>query len=273
MRSPHRLSLVLQVVVIASVLSAPAFAQPDPQATYEKFRRWVTQLPPEVDENDILEQYRRVLAAEGESAVDIARDLRLIEQQGQRLEIERWNRILTADSPAFNTDPNRFLVEVIRALPPGKALDVGMGQGRNAIYLAQQGWDVTGFDPADRAVAVAEATAKRLGLSLTTRVQRDDEFDFGKAQWDLVVMTYVAVRELVPRVYDGLKPGGLVVIEGFHRDATQNASIGGAVVFDTNELPEMFKQFRILRYEDVDDDADFPVRKMRLVKLLAQKPL
>ena len=77
---------------------------------------------------------------------------------------------------------------------PGRALDVGMGQGRNAIYLAQQGWDVSGFDPADKAVALAQQEAKRLGVSLRTQIVGDDEFDFGRNQWDLIVLSYVGVR-------------------------------------------------------------------------------
>jgi len=57
-----------------------------------------------------------------------------------------------------------------------------MGQGRNALYLAQQGWEVTGFDPAEKAVAAANAEAGRLGLKLTTLTVGDEELDFGKGQ-------------------------------------------------------------------------------------------
>lgn len=193
-------------------------------------------------------------------------------EQGQRLEIERWNRILTATPPSFNTQPNAFLIEMTRGLPPGKALDVGMGQGRNAIFLAQQGWEVTGFDPADKAVAAAQEQAKQLGVKLTALVLRDDQFDFGKEQWDLIVLSYVSLRHLVPRLFDALKPGGLVVIEGFHRDATKAAPIGGGVVFDTNELLRLFDRFRVLRYEDTEGQADFGMRRTRMVRLCAQKP-
>src|SRR5262245_27594799 len=49
----------------------------------------------------------------------------------------------------FNLKPNRLLVEAVKDLKPGLALDVGMGQGRNALYLAQQGWEVTGIDLAE----------------------------------------------------------------------------------------------------------------------------
>ena len=119
---------------------------------------------------------------------------------------------------------------------PGRSLDVGMGQGRNTIYLAQQGWDSVGFDPADRAVADAQERAKALGVKITAIVARDTNFDWGESQWDLIVLSYVGAREFVDEVTRALRPGGMVVVEAFHRDATKAASIGGAVVFDTNEL-------------------------------------
>jgi ubiquinone/menaquinone biosynthesis C-methylase UbiE len=66
--------------------------------------------------------------------------------------------------PQFNHKPNAFLVECVRNRRPGKALDVGMGSGRNSLYLASHGWDVTGFDIADVAVAQARHRAKKLGV-------------------------------------------------------------------------------------------------------------
>jgi SAM-dependent methyltransferase len=239
---------------------------------YEKFRTWTTQQPSGGRAPDLLDRYRAVLATEGLSAAEIERHIHVITEQGQRLEIERWNRMLTAPTPTFNTRPNAFLVEMTKSIAPGKALDVGMGQGRNAIYLAQQGWEVTGFDPADQAVAAAQEQAGRLGVKLTTFVLRDDQFDFGTERWDLIVLSYVGMRHVVSRVHQALRPGGLVVVEGFHRDATKTASIGGRVVFDTNELLQLFDRFRIVRYEDTEGVGDFGLRYTRLVRLCAQKP-
>src|SRR5438445_3611367 len=80
----------------------------------------------------------------------------------------------------FTRKPNAFLVEMTRQRKPGRALDVGMGQGRNSIYLAQQGWDVTGFDPADEGVRQAREEAKRVGVKLRAEVTTFQEFDFGE---------------------------------------------------------------------------------------------
>src|SRR6266516_1309735 len=70
------------------------------------------------------------------------------------------------DGDVFSRKPNAFLVEMTRQRKPGRALDVGMGQGRNSIFLAQQGWDSVGFDPADKAVASAQEQAGKLGVKI-----------------------------------------------------------------------------------------------------------
>jgi SAM-dependent methyltransferase len=278
MKAPWRVVVLTTICVALAVphasshAQAPATIQSSDAQIYETFRAWVNGLSPDAQAGDPLGAYQKVLAGQGLPAPEIDRQIRLIGEQGQRLEIERWNKILTSPTAAFNRKPNAFLVEMVRGVTPGRALDVGMGQGRNAIYLAQQGWTVTGFDPADKAVALAEEEARRLGVKLTTKVLRDDQFEFGKDQWDLVVLSYVGARDLAARVFDTLKPGGFVVVEGFHRDSTRTARIGGAVVYDSNELPKIFERFRVVRYEDTEGIADFGMDKMRLVRLFAQKP-
>lgn len=189
----------------------------------------------------------------------------------EQREVERWNQILTAETPRFNTSPNAFLVEMTRGRTPGRSLDVGMGQGRNAIYLAQQGWDSVGFDPAERAVAAARTRAKGLGVRVTATVAPMTDFEWGDAQWDLIVLSYVGGRECVNDVQRALRPGGMVLVEAFHRDATTTRSIGGSVVFDTNELLGLFPDLRVVRYDDAEAPADFGRGTTRVVRLAAIK--
>lgn len=194
-----------------------------------------------------------------------------LKAMGDRAEVERWNRILTAPTPRFNTAPNAFLVAMTKGVKPGRSLDVGMGQGRNTVYLAQQGWDSVGFDPADRAVAAAQDAAKKLGVHITTQVARAEDFDWGTAQWDLIVLSYVGAREFSDKVVRALKPGGMVIVEAFHRDATKAHPIGGAVVFDTNELLNIFRGLRVVQYEDTTAKGDFGLEETRVVRLAAIK--
>jgi 2-polyprenyl-3-methyl-5-hydroxy-6-metoxy-1,4-benzoquinol methylase len=84
------------------------------------------------------------------------------------------------DGIPFPRNPNRFLVEMTKGLKPGWALDVGMGRGRNSIYLAKQGWEVTGFDASGEGVRLAQSEADRLGLKLSASVATFEQFDFGE---------------------------------------------------------------------------------------------
>jgi len=215
--------------------------------------------------------YRGRLISEGSSEAEAdATVATLTRWSPEELEVAMWNIRLTGGR-GFNTDPNQFLVRMLETLEPGKALDVGMGQGRNAIYLAQQGWDVTGFDPADLAVESARQAADSLDLEINTVVARGEDFDWGEEQWDLVLLSYAGGRQYVEQVTRSLRTGGVVILEAFHLDATKNSSIGRGVVFETNELLELFKHFRILHYEDVEAVGDFGQRQTRVVRLMAQK--
>src|SRR5262249_26354340 len=148
----------------------------------EALRAWLTAQPADVQQADDAAVFRRYvvfLQSQGKSAAEAAATVESLRKIGDRAEIERWNRILTAPTPAFNTAPNAFLVDMIKGVRPGRALDVGMGQGRNTIFLAQQGWDAVGFDPADRAVAAAQQRAAQLGVKITAHVARAEDFDWG----------------------------------------------------------------------------------------------
>ncbi len=265
-----------RLCLLATLFLALLWAQqpaPEGTQTYEQFRRWISMQPVDVQRGpDVHAKYREHLRTTGLNDAAIDAQLDLIRKHGQRLEVERWNRILTAEKPTFNTAPNAFLVEMAKGRKPGKALDVGMGQGRNAIWLAQQGWETTGFDPAERAVAAADAMAQKLGITLYTQVAGAEQFDFGRNRWDLILLSYVGGREFKDRIMQALRPGGIVVVEAFHRDATKGRSIGGGVVFDTAELPLLFKDLRVVRYQEPLSIADFGQTRVRVVQFCAEKP-
>jgi SAM-dependent methyltransferase len=184
-----------------------------------------------------------------------------------------WNEIyLGYIRKAFNPKPNAFLVEAIKGIRPGKALDVGMGQGRNSVYLATQGWDVTGFDPAEAGLAIARQLASKARVIITPILMGMEDFAWGKDRWDLIALIYVPFRGYINEIRAALKPGGIVVVEAFHHDASQDRKIGGGVVFDKGQLRELFAEgFEIVRYEEPVAMADFGMEPMRLVRLVARK--
>ena len=255
---------VTAAIVAAGFLSPPGRAQVREFDFYAEFREWRMALPPETRNqvDDVLRRYREKLTRDGLDATEIDRRVTVLRSRRNELEADFWNRFFTAPNPGFNTEPNAFLVSVAEKRKPGRALDIGMGEGRNALYLAKLGWDVTGFDPAGKAVAIADERAKKLGVKLTTRVALDTEFDFGTEQWDLILYSWVSPFASAKKAIAGLKPGGIVVLES------------GSMLFPRKDvLPELFAPLRVVQNSEVRAASDFfERREMDILRFVAEKP-
>jgi len=183
-------------------------------------------------------------------------------QEARKSSEPYWDDVYSHNQAIFSHQPTELLRYAVKDRPPGKALDIGMGQGRNAIFLAQQGWDVTGFDPSVEGVRQAQDTARKLKLHLSASVAREEDFDLGRDKWDLIVMTYVRRlnSEDASRIEQALKRGGILAYE--------NNNVG-----ERNELLRLFLRFRILRFEDVDTHTDWhPQKKLQVERLICEKP-
>jgi len=163
-------------------------------------------------------------------------------------------------------------VEVAKSLTPGLALDIGMGQGRNAVWLAEHGWEVTGLDISGE--SVRQTTAAKSKLRVVHRAAED--FPIGEAEWDLIAGIYVhgiMLREST-RIIAGLRPGGLLVIEGFHRDVMKlgiEGLTGGLLGYKSNALLRHYLPLRVQRYEECVALADWRRIEAPIVRLLARK--
>ena len=178
------------------------------------------------------------------------------------------------ENPAFNLEPNAFLVAVVKDLKPGTALDVGMGQGRNALFLARQGWRATGFDVSGVAVRKAREAARTTRVDLSARVQSAEEFNWGEERWDLIVVTYFPrLRNVMPQIVASLTRGGHLVVEAYHADIVLDrpAGAGAGVTFQSGELRTLIAPLSVVRYEEPRERADWGMFETRLVRLLAQK--
>ena len=203
----------------------------------------------------------------------------------QQLEAIRFDHLyLDPNQSRFTTDPSAFLVAMTKDLKPGRALDVAMGQGRNVLYLASQGWDVTGFDIAEEGLKVAQANAARAGLSIKTVKAGWDDFDFGHEQWDLICFIYtdapVMDPHFVARVRDGLKPGGLLLMDRPYRSLDHPEPQWPETEADkANAWLKAWSDLQIVYYEDTTGVGDWQqtavrrqeYRQLRLVHMLARK--
>jgi len=191
---------------------------------------------------------------------------------GVTAERDRWNEIFD-QGIGFNLKPNQLLVDTLKGKKAsGTALDLLMGQGRNALYMAAQGWKTTGVDISDEGIRQAKAEAAKQKLRLEALLADVDYYDLGKNKWDVITLIYAGDdAKLVERARAALKKGGLFICEYFHSDSEIGRS--GAGGWDTGELAALFKDgFDIVKDEVVEDNADWAgMRKTKLVRFVARK--
>lgn len=181
---------------------------------------------------------------------------------------EEWNATYL-EGHDVNPRPSQLLVDVVKGRRPGTALDVAMGQGRNTLYLASQGWRVTGFDISDIGIRMAQLAAAERKLHIEAIDADEATYDYGTDKWDLVALFYTCCDgKQVENVRRSLRRGGVVVVEGFHEQP------GARVYVPSEQLAALEAGFTVLRDEVVDDVSDWgpPDVKAKLVHLVVQKP-
>jgi SAM-dependent methyltransferase len=143
-----------------------------------------------------------------------------------------WDDRYATDEYRFGTQPNRFLEDCVHLLPPGaKVLSLGEGEGRNAVYLAGLGCDVTAVDCSAVGLAKARRLASGRGVALTTVTADLNDYPIQPAAWDAIInfFCHMPTAERAPlhqRVVAGLKPGGAYILELFNPDQPRFGSGG-----------------------------------------------
>jgi SAM-dependent methyltransferase len=140
------------------------------------------------------------------------------------------------------------LTEFRDRLPKGDALDIAMGYGRHAIYLAEAGWNVHGIDRDPEAVAACRREAELRRLSLLAEQVDLDTYRIPAAAYDLVTVFYFLDRALVPQIREAIKPGGAIVYETFTIENQQRFGRPRRTGFclQPGELPTLFDGFTAL---------------------------
>jgi len=204
--------------------------------------------------------------------------LSLLPAQPRQKAPQSWDQVYLNPDARVPVNPSALVLETTANLPSGAALDAGMGNGRNAIYLARKGWKVTGVDLSEAAVRRSREEAARLKVEFDARVGDVEKLELPRASYDLILCLYtepLAVRA-ARKFIDALKPGGLLLIEGRHIEAITLASAAYTVTgFHDNQLLHIYERLRILRYEDRQMPSewgnDAHDARARIVRLVAQK--
>ncbi|NWG01731.1 MAG: methyltransferase domain-containing protein [Syntrophaceae bacterium] len=166
---------------------------------------------------------------------------------------ERWNKRFGRREFAFGKKPNPFLKKHIHLLPRGKALDMATGEGRNAVFLAQNGFEVDAVDISEKGLKKAKKLAREQGVKINTYPVDLDRYRIEKDRYHLIANFYFLKRRLIPRMKKGLKKGGRVVFETYileHRTLGTSGPKHAKYFLRSNELLHLFRDFRILFYRE-----------------------
>lgn len=184
-------------------------------------------------------------------------------------------------------EPDELLEEFIDQIPVGRVLDLGMGEGRNALWLAGRGFDVVGVDRSAAAVEIAQRLARERGLVLETYVADIRDFEIEPGSYALVLASAVLhfllpeeICELANRIKAGLQSGGFLIAQVFTYDDPSYEALQeqGAVVVAKNtffvpelegplhyfafgELRGLFDELEILHYAEerhINTSHDYP---------------
>ena len=133
------------------------------------------------------------------------------------MDSEGWDRRYAERELVWTSAPNRFLVAEAATLPPGRALDVACGEGRNAVWLAERGWEVTGVDFSEVGLEKARGLAELRGVQAEWVAADLLEYTPEPLAFDLVLVFYLQVasaqrRSIVRTVAEAVAPGGVFLL-------------------------------------------------------------
>ena len=131
-----------------------------------------------------------------------------------------WDDRYAKDGWAFGTEPNDFLRQEAHRIPPGRVLCLGEGEGRNAVFLAEEGYEVVGVDRSQVGLDKAQAFAQEREVFVETVVSSVEDFDLTEGEWQGIISVFfhlpVELRKKVHQaVVKGLAPGGILILEAF----------------------------------------------------------
>lgn len=195
---------------------------------------------------------------------------------------EFWDSRYKEPAFAYGTRPNEFFQESIDKLSAGKILLPAEGEGRNAVYAARKGWDVSAFDYSIQAMIKTFQLAERYDVTLHYTVQDVANFVPIQAFYDVVGLFYTHFplelrSNFYQKVKSVLKPSGLVIVEGFHKNQKYYNSGGPkeeTMLFSLEEFQNTFSDFEIISLEDKIIDLDeglYHQGKAHVVRMIARK--
>ena len=181
-----------------------------------------------------------------------------------------WDTIYNTRTYVFGKEPAAFLKDHINLLTAGRALDIAMGEGRNAVYLSKKGFSVDGVDISEVGIRKAKRLARDNHVTINTITADLSAYQIKPDSYDVILNIDYLQRNLVPQIKRGLKKGGIVVFENYTVDQLSNLQDKGSIprdyLLEKGELKNLFKEYQVLVYKETNDGKD------ARASLIAKKP-
>ncbi len=136
---------------------------------------------------------------------------------------EFWNERYSVKEYVYGKDPNTYFREKLEGLEPGVVLLPGEGEGRNAVYAAEKGWGVDAFDQSIEGQKKALALADERGVQIRYDLSDYNHYDPAGKLYDVIGLFFTHQPSDMRKIFHSrvtamLKPGGLLILEGFHKE-------------------------------------------------------
>ncbi|MEC5210755.1 cyclopropane fatty-acyl-phospholipid synthase-like methyltransferase [Psychrobacter sp. PL15] len=178
-----------------------------------------------------------------------------------------WDERYREAGFAYGTEANDFLKEQFQKIPAGgRVLCLAEGEGRNAVFLAQQGYQVTGIDLSEVGLNKALKLARDKGVEISTQVADLADYELGEQQWDGIVSIWAHMPEAIQRrvhaqVASALQPGGVFILEAYTYQQTTMEGVGGP----SADQKDRFVSLEDLQSELTELEEVIGVEKQRIV--------
>jgi cyclopropane fatty-acyl-phospholipid synthase-like methyltransferase len=200
-------------------------------------------------------------------------------------QLDRWNTRFSAEGYLFGKEPNAFLASQGERLKPGmRALSIADGEGRNSVWLARRGLQVTAFDFSPVGVAKARALAREAGVAVDHRESDIFAWDWSRDTYDVVAAIFFQFltpeqrAAVFARIAAALAPGGLLILQGYRPEQIAYGTGGPSQVenlYTEALLRESFADLEILHlasHDDVVDEGPGHRGMSALIDLVARRP-
>jgi len=195
---------------------------------------------------------------------------------------EFWNKRYSSEDYAYGETPNEYVKQELSRLKQGKIIFPAEGEGRNAVYAATRGWNVTAFDPSTEGKKKAEFLARKHNVGIDYHITDYEGCDFAKESFDCLVLVYAhmppSLREMAhKKLTTFLKPGGKLILEGFSKKQIRNNTGGPRNIdflFSEDELRSDFSdlsQLEILEKEVFLDEGPFHQGTASVIRITGEK--